>query len=328
MATNINSAFSEFMHDTVNLDSEVTRIARKSRDWLFEQINLLPSTNTDFPQLVPDYHLHYGSFARRTKARPLDDIDIMIGIHAQSATHTVFSDRVELYANSSSSLLNSFAHDYTNRISSIKIINRFVKCLSKVHQYKNAQINRRQEAAVLNLSSYDWSYDILPCFMASGGYYLIPDGNGNWKKTDPRIDKKKVEEINQKNDGNVLNMIRAFKHWNSEKLKKAIPSYLLENLILNYYSNGYTKASEFIDIDFPYILEYLSTAIYNPVSDPKGIEGNINRLQYEQKIAISQAASEHLALAKAARNYEAQGDHRNCIYYWGRVFGNKFPVFG
>jgi hypothetical protein len=39
MATTVNSAFEEFMQDTVNLDSDTTKEARKSRDNLLSNIS-------------------------------------------------------------------------------------------------------------------------------------------------------------------------------------------------------------------------------------------------------------------------------------------------
>ncbi len=42
----------------------------------------------------PGIHIAFGSFARRTKIRPLDDIDLMFGLTGQGATYTILSDRV------------------------------------------------------------------------------------------------------------------------------------------------------------------------------------------------------------------------------------------
>ena len=39
MATTVNNAFDEFMKNTVNLDSDKTSMARKSRDNLIDNIN-------------------------------------------------------------------------------------------------------------------------------------------------------------------------------------------------------------------------------------------------------------------------------------------------
>ena len=46
--------------------------------------------------------------------------------------------------------------------------------------------------------------------------YLIPDGNGNWKKTDPRIDAANVTNLNQQHNGNILKVIRLAKYWQKD----------------------------------------------------------------------------------------------------------------
>jgi hypothetical protein len=75
MAQTVNAAFEQFLSDKVNLDSDRTQTARGSRDWLFEQIASFQS-DTTFPKSYPEIDIHYGSFARKTKIRPLDDIDL------------------------------------------------------------------------------------------------------------------------------------------------------------------------------------------------------------------------------------------------------------
>ncbi len=47
-----------------------------------------------FPVSFPAIHIAFGSFARRTKIRPLDDIDLMFGLTGQGATYTILSDRI------------------------------------------------------------------------------------------------------------------------------------------------------------------------------------------------------------------------------------------
>ena len=84
MATTVNIAFVEFMKDIVNLDPDVVCKARTSRDNLLD--NIAEFDNRDgFFDLCDSFNVHFGSFARRTKCRELDDVDLMIGIAANGA---------------------------------------------------------------------------------------------------------------------------------------------------------------------------------------------------------------------------------------------------
>ena len=83
MASTVNKAFEEFLSDSVRLDPVDTQTARTSRDNLIDNINGF-SKDDDFFDVYSDRNLKYGSFARRTKIRPIDDIDLMICISATS----------------------------------------------------------------------------------------------------------------------------------------------------------------------------------------------------------------------------------------------------
>ena len=86
MATTVKMAFSEFMKNNVNLDPDVTKNARMSRDNLLSNIAEF-NEKDGFFELCDSFNVHFGSFARRTKCRELDDIDLMIGIAANGATY-------------------------------------------------------------------------------------------------------------------------------------------------------------------------------------------------------------------------------------------------
>lgn len=81
MATTVNNAFEEFMRDVVNLEADKTSTARKSRDNLIDNINGF-SGESDFFKIYESKNLKFGSFARKTKIRELDDIDLMLCIAA------------------------------------------------------------------------------------------------------------------------------------------------------------------------------------------------------------------------------------------------------
>ena len=330
MPKTVNGAFSDFLLNKVNLDKDQTTKARSSRDWLLGQIELFQSDDT-FPKSYSEKNIHYGSFARRTKIRPLDDIDLMICLHGQGGRYNEYNGKIEITASEQSNL-KVFCNDYTWILNSRKIIDKFVTKLSDVPQYSNAQIKRNLEAATLNLKSYDWVFDIVPCFITSPDlsgktFYLIPDGKGSWKKTDPRIDKENAININQKHDGNILNIIRIIKFWNKRPTMPSMSSYLLETMILNYYDSKIDKASQFVDLEIAGVLEYIETYIKYQVTDPKGIQGNINTLSWDEATKISNRAKTDKLKAIEARSFESNSDHEKSINKWKEIFGNDFPNY-
>lgn len=332
MVKTVNEAFNVFLKNNVNLDPEQTKSARKSRDWLIGQISLFPGKDLNFPRLYSEKNIAFGSFARCTKKRELDDIDQMITLNAEGSNYNELTNRIEIYVPDSAYKLKLLCFDNTNILNSRKVINKFISLLGNVPQYQEADINRNQEAATLNLKSYTWTFDIVPCFFTQPNwinkdYYLIPDGRGYWKKTDPRIDRQRVTDINQSHDGNVLNVIRLMKYWNKRLTMPSMSSYLIENLILDYYSARFNKATKFVDLEIPNLLNHIQSRIYYPVNDPKGIQGNINQLSYEEQTKISKRAYTDYLKALDARKSEDNNDHRLSISKWREIFGYAFPVY-
>lgn len=332
MATTVIQAFNEFLQDKVNLDPDKTTKGRNSRDWLVGQIQHFENDDTEFPEVYTEKNIYFGSFARRTKKRPLDDIDIMICLKANGCTYLEYSDRIEITVPETATRFLRYRNDGTSILNSRKLINKFVEKLADIPQYDKAEIKRNLEAATLNLTSYDWVFDIVPCFFTTEDqfgrtYYIIPDGKGNWKKTDPRIDKERLTNLNKNHDGNILNVIRTVKYWNKRATMPTMSSYLLENMIIEYYQTKSTIASQFVDIELVDIFLDIHNRVYNNINDPKGIQGNINLLTLDEKRKISQIAYDDYVIAFNARQLEQQKNMKGSINKWREIFGDEFPKY-
>ncbi len=332
MALTVIEAFNEFMVDTVNLDPEQTTKARSSREWLVGQIGSFTDKDERFPDIYTEKNIFYGSFTRRTKKRPLDDIDMMICLKANGCTYYEYSDRIEMTVPDTATRFLDYRNEGTSILNSRKLINALVRKLSDVPQYKSADVKRNQEAATLKLTSYDWVFDIVPCFFTTPEldgrtFYLIPDGNGNWKKTDPRLDAEKLSKLNKTHEGNLLNVIRAVKYWNTRPTMPTMGSYLLENMILDYYSERTTVASHYVDIEIEKVLIEIHRRVYNPVNDPKNIQGNLNSLSWDDKNKISDKAYQDHSKANDARQLEEAKNYKDSINKWIEIFGDKFPRY-
>lgn len=329
MASTVNQAFDEFNLNTVNLLKPTTDTARASRDWLIEQLLGFPENVDNFPNDYPERHIKYGSFARNTKVRPLDDIDLMYCLHAGNAYYSVDIYNPSKYHIHTPNATNELKllSDYNHVLSSVRVVNKLVSALKNVPQYSNSETKRNQEAAVLNLTSYSWSYDIVPCFYTVNGFYLIPDGSGNWKSANPRIDIDNISQTNRAYGGKVYQLVRTLKYWNASFASPKIGSYLFEVLVLNYVKSA-GQQSTHNDLNIREFFYYLSQAILYDVQDPKGIQGNINILNAEQRQRISNKAKECYDIAVSAVDYEVnRKDQQRAIEQWAKIFGANFPKY-
>jgi len=315
-----------FIKNKINLDSEETKKARSSRDFLHDQLIALPNKAENFPALYRDKETYnFGSFSRRTKIRPLDDIDFLLVFTGQGSTYEEFSDTIKITSPESATDLYKLRDDY-GYLNSKKLLNKIKNNISKVSQYKNSDLHSHKEAVTLNLVSYDWTFDIVPAFITAENadgrsYYLIPDANGHWKKTDPRIDQKRVTSANTSIDYDVLEFIRIIKYWNQIQSIK-ISSYLIENIVMDYFENELTWPTRRTQLKA--FFKYLKSAIWNSVWDPKGLQGDLNDLNYSKKLSIEVKANECMNAIEDAIAYEDAEDYENADKKWRIVFGDEY----
>jgi len=104
-------------------------------------------------------------------------------------------------------------------------------------------------------------------------------------------------------------------------------SYLLENMILDYYEEQTAVASKYVDIEIVKILLEIHRRVSNPVNDPKGIQGNLNALSAEDKKKIKDRAYQDYSKAFDARQLENAKNEKESIGKWIEIFGDKFPKY-
>ena len=345
MARNVNIAFEEFFENIINIPKATSETAKKSMNYLFEQIHLL-SKNGFFIKLISQYDVSFGSFARKTKINPLDDIDIIIGLDGNKTIYSEYSwnnitmkcgddCNNKLLKDICEKKINYYNTEYV--INSTKIKNALISALREIYQYNKAELHARGEAVTLKLNSYSWTFDIVHAFFCSQDnkdYYLIPNGNGAWKKTNPKIEQKRLSDLNVKFNGVVIKLIRLVKYWNRRGKMPNITSYVLETMVLDYFDTSShsaeqeNKTYDYVDIHFKNFLDYLSKNIFNVVKDSKNIEGDINNLTNEQKQSLYNRAKNDYKKAYNAVYAEVyEKNMAKSINLWRDLFGEEFPCY-
>ncbi|MDV6375249.1 hypothetical protein [Deinococcus arenicola] len=144
-------------------------------------------------------------------------------------------------------------------------------------------------------------------------------------KTDPRIDQNRLTRINQRHKNAVIPIVRLVKRWSRRKWGISIPSYLLESLIINYYSDLCEKISYHIDWEFRDVLDYLANQVIFDVCDPKGIIKTINYLNYHERLELANKLRYSYKIASDAINAEVvEKDHIKAIRIWKSLLGDDF----
>jgi len=328
MAFTVNDAFLQFNADTVNLDPDRTSIARSSRDWLIEQINGFPVKDDVFPNLFVERHIKFGSFARNVKIKELDDVDLILCLHADNAYYrkdNAQPNKYKIYTTNAGHRLIECSDNGV--LNSRKVINAFVSSLKDIEQYKNADIHRKLEAATLELNSYEWVFDIVPAFHTVNDFYLIPDGLGGWKATNPEVDQKRLAFLNKKY-GAINQLVRTLKYWNRERVSPNVGSYLFENFVLGFIESS-SELTQYVDVNMIRFWHHFKSSVYQPVLDPAGFQGNINDLTSDIMASLSKQALEAHNKGIEANTFEVTDkNNKAAISKWQEIFGTQFPSYG
>lgn len=200
MPKTVLAAFNELL-TLVALTDEQTKIAstrhKSLRDFLAGRFNLSGEDNN--PWLT-------GSYSRQTLIRQDRDIDVMAAFSVAKYWDT--------YRQNSSGLV------YMVR-----------EALNK--EYGSTKVTSSGAAVVMEMSVFD--VDVVPVFPRDGGGYIVANGSGGWKATNPPFHYKLMQQRNAK-DPLLKPLVKVMKYWNlcNDSL---LESFHLEMMIEKMWRN-------------------------------------------------------------------------------------------
>ena len=172
MPRTVNACFTQLNTNIVNLDSKVRNIALSSRDNLITSLHTLSDKGL-IPPSYPERDMYIGSFARKTKIRPLDDIDLMICFNGQGGHYEIvqINQIYKIIIPDRTTILSELRNE-DNSLNSRSLLCLIRDNLSELHDFRMADIHYNKEACTLQLKSYTWNFDIVPCFYTRQGLLL------------------------------------------------------------------------------------------------------------------------------------------------------------
>ncbi len=337
----VNGNFENLLEKEINIPSGIRSKASDSQKHLREFLEGQHIRDDSFPRVlsINDNEFLGGSFARHTKDKPLDDIDIYFPIDGHNLIYlqggfrlpfTVVSDNVL----SKNPLLTARWME-GSYISSQKLVNGFSSVL-KSH-YPKTSIKPNGQAISIQMTQGETvehdglGFDVVPCFRlnpddkSSVPFYLIPDGVNGWIRTNPRLDTDMAERLNANNNKTYRKVVKLLKYWNREKIGKSISSYFIELAIAKAYQEKNLKSEKISRISEGVALGFW--AVDNAVKEgsqtslvpgsPSVRPGDITEIQ---KNKLSNAT----VTASQAWKAELEGKEDIAISKWEEILGKKF----
>jgi hypothetical protein len=339
---NISSDFETLLERHINIKQGVRSLASQSQNHLREFLNSECDRDSNFPRVLSrnDSDFLGGSFSRHTKIKPLDDIDIYLpldGSHlfyyvgGSVMPYTVVADDV-LHPNP----LLTPRWMRGQYISSSALINGFASVLRR--RFPQTTVNESGEAVRVQMtlgSSTDGEgigYDVVPCFRLDPlnqndtSFYLIPDGQDGWIRTNPRLDDILADTLQKHSNRVFRRAVKVLKFWNVSILYGALNSYYIELAVARCFWDFAKQSKPFGPLSHGVALAFwalqqhvqLGTQTSWVTGAPLVAPGELNSSHVN---IIKSSAS----LACSAWDLEKQGNLTESASIWCTVFGEDFP---
>lgn len=249
-----------------------------------------------------------GSYARFTKTKPLQDVDIFC----------VLSEKENGYRKKHpSALLNDVAEALVEEYGR-ENVKKDDRCVTV--SFPSVVVSKEDESTAEQVVSFD----VVPAF-AVGSDYEIPNVTGNWIKTNPEKHAELATKKNQAFNGEWKFLVRMIKKWNAFQGKPVPSSFLLEVMALNIVHGDFGG-------DYARELKafYASAAnrVHETWNDPAGLGEPLTQGWTSQRRDAAKAAlwDANNLVAEAIR-LDREGKRLEALHFWrDRVFGPMFPL--
>ena len=318
----IEARFEAFRQRHVDLPPDVTKHGRDLRDWVIGQLEGM-SGGAGFPDLLIGQSFGAGSFGRRTKEQPLDDIDIYIVMSGGGLTmyHGGTPAPVELVGSTPGVLASDPALVQDGWVSSALILARVVSHLPMLGYPSGA--NTKAKSAYVKINNIN--VDICPVIWGRSTIgevdrYYLPAGHGSywWTKTNPKLDQARLTDENQRQDGLLLPLVRIMKWWNDNCNAARIKGIHLEVMVTN------AVTGVVIDGMAPtlhWLFARLQVLLDQPCADPTGLGSPLDStLATAERVASNAALAQAQQIAATAAACLAEGTPDLALAYWRRLF--------
>jgi hypothetical protein len=207
---NPSQCFEELLTNAINIPDGIRAIASVSHQNIRDFLRKECERDSSFPAVLKDADFLGGSFARHTKVRPLDDIDIYIPLDGANLFYYMHGTMLPYRVLSDDRRWNPLLTPrWANGtlVSPSKVVNEFTSVLRR--KFPQTGIKSNGQAVTVQMTYGETSassglgFDVVPCFSlvpqggGGGSFYLIPDGGDKWIRTNPIKDAGVADVLQQ-----------------------------------------------------------------------------------------------------------------------------------
>jgi len=247
-----------------------------------------------------------GSYGRRTKTKPLKDVDIFV-VLGKDEEYRLEEPSANLLEDVRKVLAGTYGKD------AVKVARRSVGINFGIKEDES-------EGKVMSI-------DVVPAFHAGPKAYKIPDPESKekWTKTDPEVHAEKATKANKAMSGEWVPLVKMLKKWNNVHDKPIKPSFLIEVMALDIlyppFSGGYVY-------ELKSFFATASMRIDETWADPAGLGQPVSdRMDLSMRKIAREKLSDAERQISLAVQLTKQGKNGEALRIWReRVFGHMFPL--
>jgi hypothetical protein len=337
----ISQSFEDLLTRAINIPEGIRSTASASQQNLRKFLHDECQRDSGFPPVLKtaDGDFLGGSFARHTKTWPLDDIDIYLPLDGANLSY-ILHGTVLPYTVQTDGLLGNplltprwASGQY---VSSTKLIEEFAAVLKR--RFPETKVKPGGQAVEIQMTHGQTSttdglgYDIVPCFSLKplqkddAPFYLMPDGQGGWIRTNPRSDAAVADILQENHNSLFRKVVKLLKYWNTEQLGGALSSYFVELSVARVYldkvvkSESVTTLSHGVALAFWAVQQAVTQGAQSSwvVHAPPVLPGSLTATQL-------MVLKSDVNRACAAWEDEKAGNMVSSAAKWKCVFGSKLP---
>lgn len=248
----------------------------KSHQYIADVLKNRRRRDPNFPWVIET--MLSGSYIRKTKPAPLDDIDMLVILDGNGLVEYsggILTGGLVRGVEPGSPVLG--IKDAFEFICSSRLLDRFRRAIAET--YPSSKVRKDGQAINIRFGS-GIGLDVVPCFeiIPTGGlreYFYIPAGQaGGWISTNPRMDREYSDALNTYHNNFLRPTVRLVKLWNNEQNAGRLQSYHIEVLVWRAFG---TQAPV-IDLEdgLDRFFNFGPASVLAECADPTGIGGPID----------------------------------------------------
>lgn len=192
-------------------------------------------------------------------------------------------------------------------------------------QYGSTTVSSKKVAVKLDFS--DIVADVVPCFRRQGGGYLMPNGSGGWRATNPPFHSSLMRDADEAKGGRLKPLVKLMKAWNIANGHHLASIHV--ELIVERMWRGASSISDPYPLAVAQSLKpmpgWLGSSFPDPWPHGRAVDADLSTNDRQTAIRM---LKEDAARAEEAELNRRMGHEKEAIERWQVVYRNKFPAYG